>query len=284
MMWNDIAVNVISGVVLGVFAALVTLLFTERRANRRESERIVDSRAWEKSQTRLQQQAEELVGLRERDMAAAAELYRVYGSFFATWKSWNSRPVSGTTAALDMSAPDRTSAERRGEFLAKSATAEGDLESLLLRIAVEHNLSFEQRAALWSLRISFKSLRYAIEDGLDLEWWRSDQHGATGHDGYRSYQAFKGLTAFVASLLLTNTKSPVPLGHDPSSALREVTGDGALFTQHPAFADAISQETGSRGALTSRRRKGLEALAIAEKLTQNAVTAYGRNEATATPV
>lgn len=205
----------------------------------------------------------------ERNFAAAAELYRIYGEFFATWKVWNAHlrsKVPPSNAQMPkVGLPDEY---RRSELLAAAAKAEGGLEALLVRLAMEHDLNPDQRAALWCLRSAFKQLREAMREGLPLLWWRADKHDG---DGYRSYQASKKLMSLVANLLLAEPGDPPGLTKS-REALRQITGSGKEFTSSKEIeSKLVGHEEWLVVAehLPEDRFRSMEAPPLVQRLIQN---------------
>lgn len=202
---DTIIANAVSGLIVALVAALIGIGIAKWFTARQEL-------------TRARQQ---------RNLAAAEELYRIYGEFFAAWKVWNAHlrskepPPSALLPKVGLPEEDR-----RSELLAAAAKAEGGFEALLVRLAMEHDLNPDQRAALWCLRSAFKRLREAMKEGLPLLWWRADKHDG---DGYRSYQASKKLMSLVANLLLAEPGDPPGLAKS-REALRQITGSGDEFT------------------------------------------------------
>ena len=90
---------------------------------------------------------------RELDLIALGAFYEIYGQFFAIWKLW-----SGARKGL----PEDD--EFRREVLERSAEAEGRLESLLVRVASERNLSDRDCTLLGCFRQGFQSLRESIRE------------------------------------------------------------------------------------------------------------------------
>lgn len=168
--WKAVVGDILSGVVVAVVVALFALFVIGRFERRRAED---DART-------------------ERDLAAATSLYQAHGDLFAAWKLWEFHSRYGKHGRP-------LSDNRRSEIVGLAASAEGRCESLLIRIALEHDLDRHQEAALWCLRMSFKELRYAIRDDRPLNWWRSDTHGPS--EGHREYQAFKTAMAAVAGIL-----------------------------------------------------------------------------------
>ncbi|MFJ9870960.1 hypothetical protein [Streptomyces sp. NPDC101165] len=218
--------TIAAGMVVAGFAALlglvVTVVFTSRR---------------EQAQRRL-----------ERDLAAAAELYRCYGELFAVWKAWNNQARrEDVEANLRPARPHPPDEQRWSELLSAASRAEGGFEALLIRITQERDLNGRDRelATLWCLRQAAKQLRYAIRQGEQLVWWRSDNHyDSAGQAGYRGYQAFKTLTSAVAGMLLEPSRKPRGKGDERLAALREVTGDGKTFTT--LYKEQLDRENKSR--------------------------------------
>jgi hypothetical protein len=164
------AEHVLSGAVLALVAVLLAVLVTNRSAA-------------ERAETAAQ---------RERDLTTARDLYQVAGQLFAAWKLWDfhSREPGGNKAPYD--------ARRHSEIIQLAASAEGQCESLLVRIAQEHKLDTNRIAALWCLRTAFKELRRSVREGQPLKWWASDFRG---DDGHRAYNAYKSVLSLVGAIV-----------------------------------------------------------------------------------
>jgi hypothetical protein len=194
---GEVGGNILAGTVVAIVVATIAWLGTDRFARRLE-----DAKA-----------------RHERHLAAAEELYAAYGQFFATWKAWEfARGRSRTNKG-------EVSVEVRQGLLAQAAQVEGQYESLIVRVALEHRLSPDDRTALWALRFALKELRRAIRDDAPLGWWRTDDPALPGeHAGALRYSAFKDLTATVASMLVdADTQSAFPSTTERSAALAEIT-------------------------------------------------------------
>jgi hypothetical protein len=167
--WNSFW-DVLSGAVLGVVAVVLAVSVTNRLAAERAEESA----------------------RRERDLSTARDLYRVAGELFAAWKLWDfhSRKPGPGEAPYDD--------HRRSEMIQLAASAEGQCESLIVRIAQEHDMTTDRVAALWCLRTAFKELRYNIRKNHQLQWWATDKHG---DDGYRHYAAYKNVLALVGTMV-----------------------------------------------------------------------------------
>ncbi len=104
--------------------------------------------------------------------------------------------------------------EQVAGLLADAAAAEGGYESLMVRIALEHDLTRDEQAAAWCLRFAFKQLRYAVRENRPLQWWRSDfRNEPQVSSGYREYLAFKSLVPRVARILV-EARKPAPGASD----------------------------------------------------------------------
>ncbi|WP_431683333.1 hypothetical protein [Kitasatospora sp. KL5] len=217
--------NVIGAAVAALLGLAIALLFTRRLE-------------------RAQRQ-------RDRDLATAADLYRVYGEFFAAWKAWDEllRGADPTAAATGQCPPD---GQHRLQVLNLAAQAEGGMEALLVRLTQERSLNQRELATLWCLRQAVKQLRYAIRDDKWLVWWRAaEPHPKTGTLGHRKYQAFKALNAQVAGMLVDHGRRQRPRGSRGVTALQHVTGPGNAFKKR--FEDVLLRETQAQPAPTNER-------------------------------
>jgi hypothetical protein len=212
--WGTVGANALAGATVAIVTVLLAWLVTDRYAAARE-----------RAQAR-----------RERDLAAAADFYQLIGDFFAAWKVWefhskkNAHPVSE---------------QRHSELISDAAAAEGAYEAFIVRVVLEHDLSDDQKAALWCLRFAIKQLRYAIADGKPLRWWRSDSDSLDPGD--REYLAYKELVSIVAGILTGSGGRDTQSGKvDRATALKEVTGNGKGFTDTPRFKELWDEEQQKR--------------------------------------
>jgi hypothetical protein len=253
--WSIVAAQIVAGSVVALVVAAVAVLVTSRYTNKMT----------------LQQ------ARRERDLAAAAELYRIHGAFFAAWKAWEFH----TNPKKDDRAADPPDVQRRRQLLDSSANVEGGYESLLVRIALEHDLKFDQEAALWCLRFAFKELRKAIRENKPLGWWRSDiRPDAEASVGHRKYEAFKNLVAVIGGILVERTVQPRSESakiRDRAAVLRSVTSSGQRYKESPRFHDRIIDEKQQNQARQIEMRHNWEWLPIAEQLDGNVTS--GRSTA-----
>ncbi len=198
MDWGSVLESVVSGSVVAVVVAAIAWFGTGSLVRRHEERRA----------------------RHQRDLAAAEELYAVYGAFFSVWKSWEF--VRGRADPPAQPVAD----DVRRELLDGAAECEGRYESLLVRMTLERRLSEEQRRVLWALRFGTKELRMAIREDRPLGWWRTDdpQHPKV-HAGFRKYIAFKHLTTAAAGILVDDPAGDhgLPSAADRREALAEIT-------------------------------------------------------------
>jgi hypothetical protein len=146
--------------------------------------------------TRVSYHWDQIKRRREMDLASAEEFQRLYGEFFAVWKTWNA-------VALHQIKVDDSSVVA-WDCLKRTADIGGRVESLLAKISAERKLSQDDIDVLGAVRQGFKSIRSVIKKGEPLPWWGSE---------VESYLAFKSLAVYTSGLLGTSSTSK----HSPSS-------------------------------------------------------------------
>jgi hypothetical protein len=142
---------------------------------------------------------------REMALATANEFHRLYGEFFAVWKLWNH--------ALDAKLPDLP--KLTWELLTRSASAEGGVEAIFVKLSTERDLNNAQRAILGRFRQAYQRLRESIRVGKQLPWF-SDSHP--------EYRAFKGLACQIGSILAATPTAP-PTVKAAAESLRNITSN-----------------------------------------------------------
>ena len=121
----------------------------------------------------------------ELDLATVNDFYKLYGEFFCIWKLWNAH-----TRHLVM--VKTVPADLQWQLLERASDAEGRIEAVLVKLAVERKLLPADEHVLGSFREAYQTLRETIRAGKDLGW-----HGSE----HPEYLAFKGLATYVATLL-----------------------------------------------------------------------------------
>jgi hypothetical protein len=213
--WDSLGSNFLANLFAGIFiagmAALIAVKVTDRY-----TARLDDQRA-----------------RHQRNLAAAEELYRVYGLFFAAWKSWEYH--SRQSVKRD---PPPASEDRQNQLISEAASAEGTYEAFVIRVSLEQELNVWDRAAMCCLRTALKQLRYAMRDTQPLTWWRSAKAP--------EYEAFKKLMPRVAGILVDAKGSNSPPTRDARTrAVAEITGNAEAFFRYPEFSSADSSPSGS---------------------------------------
>jgi hypothetical protein len=217
---SNFLANLLAGILIAGIAAFIAVKVTDKYTAKLEDKRA----------------------RHQRDLAAAEELYRVYGLFFAAWKSWeyHSRPS-------DKRDPPPASPERLDQLISEAASAEGSYEAFVIRLSLEHELNVKDRAAMCCLRIALKQLRYAIRDEQPLTWWRSAPSP--------EYEAFKKLMPSVAGILVdTKGSNSWPTTDARTRAIAEITGNADAFRSYPEFssANASPSRSGTRESKPTR--------------------------------
>jgi hypothetical protein len=163
---------------------------------------------------------------RESDLAAAEEFQRLYGEFFAVWKTWDAIPEG----EFGLSDP----AGAAWGCLRDSAEIEGRVEALLAKISAERVRSGDDIDVLGAVRQGFQSLRGAIKKEERLPWWGSEAE---------PYAAFKALAVYTARLLGTPSDSK----NAPSNAAATENFRGITSNRHENCWPQTAQRLGLLG-------------------------------------
>lgn len=143
---------------------------------------------------------------RELDLAAARNFHLLYGEFFTVWKLWN--------YFVRENGADSLQGASRWGLLERSCEAEGKLESTLVLLCCEVQLTDEDIETLGRFRQLYQQLREAIRDNSALDWDRSE---------HADYLSFKVLAPKVASLVVSDRQPASPAS--AASALRRITSN-----------------------------------------------------------
>lgn len=107
---------------------------------------------------------------KEMDIQSAQRFHDLIGEWKAIWRAWKyfkSSSVSANAGAFPATA--------RWDLLDRAARAEGGVEAILLRLAIERELCGCERTQLGLFRQSFQQLREAIRDDDELLWDRKSE-------------------------------------------------------------------------------------------------------------
>lgn len=152
---------------------------------------------------------------RELNLEALHRFFDLYGEFFAVWKLWND-------LAENEHQEVNVRRTRRDGLHERAAAAEGDLESFLVRLTTQFELSEDDRDVLGSFRQGYKRLRTAIGRDERLSW------DSSSCDPYAAFKAFAALTA--ALVMDDRVSGLFPRRSGPNrdaaiAALRQVTSN-----------------------------------------------------------
>ena len=121
---------------------------------------------------------------KETDLTTLRDFQMLYGEFFAIWKLWN-------YLIRDIADQELVGASR-WTLLDRAATAEGKLESTIVKIACDKHLTPNEIELLGRFRQRYQKLRQSIRDNRALTW-DSSQHP--------EYVQFKRLSPKVGALI-----------------------------------------------------------------------------------
>jgi hypothetical protein len=121
---------------------------------------------------------------READILSTQRFQELIGEWKAVWRLWK---VYKNSEEHKIEPPNTA----RWDLLARAAEAEGGVEAIITRLALERSLSEAEREYLGLFRQSFQQLREAIRGDMDLTWKRGDAE----------YRLLHELTVRVASII-----------------------------------------------------------------------------------
>jgi len=127
---------------------------------------------------------------RELDLALSNDFQRLFGEYKEIWRLWKAhyeatKPTSKQT--IGAAAVDTT----RWELFARAAAAEGRVEAVFMKLAVDRPLSSRDLQMLGYFRQAFQILRQGIRDGEHLNYSNNDPR----------YQLFIVLGCWVAYII-----------------------------------------------------------------------------------
>jgi len=127
---------------------------------------------------------------RELTMTATDAFYRSYGEFFAIWKEWSaSRIALAGSGDVDKAT--------RSQLLSRAAVAEGAVEALLLKLAMERQLTPADVEILGCFRQAYQVMRESIRDNRPIGFGNDAWHSSEAP----GYAVFKGLATRLAQIV-----------------------------------------------------------------------------------
>lgn len=128
---------------------------------------------------------------REMELSTVRDFYHLYGDFITLLRSWS-------RVRKAMIAPDFE--RSRIALFERAATAEGKLEAIIVKVAVERRLSKHEIRYLGLFRQAYQGMREAIRDSRRMdEAWGGD-----------AYTIFKQLASEIACMLQRTPTRPRP--------------------------------------------------------------------------
>lgn len=133
----------------------------------------------------------------ELQLVAQNRFYELYGEFLAIWRVWNS------VQPLLVAEVDGPAVRIREGLLDRATQAEGRVESILLKLCSERELTDPQLDSIGIFRQAYSLLRKSILRKEEVPFTSSNDRG---------YLALKTLSIRVGNLIASNapTKPPAP--------------------------------------------------------------------------
>jgi hypothetical protein len=159
--------------------------------------------------TRVSDHWDQIKRRRESDQLAAEEFQRLYGKFFAAWKTWDAISRSD----FEINEPEGAA----WDCLRQATEIEGGVEALLAKISAERHLTADDVDVLGAVRQGFQSLREAIKKKERLPWWGSEAE---------QYAAFKELAIYATRLLgAPSNGKRTPTAAEAAASFRGITSN-----------------------------------------------------------
>jgi hypothetical protein len=131
---------------------------------------------------------------RELDFSAAEQFRNLYGEFVMIWRLWHA------TKHTIMKDPSETE-KRRWDLYSRACSAEGRVEGILMKLALERHLTAHDIGVLGTFRQGYQQLREYIQDDAKIDW---------GHAISKGYGLFKYLSSQVGVMLSSNDQRKPP--------------------------------------------------------------------------
>jgi hypothetical protein len=112
---------------------------------------------------------------KELDIGTATQFQQLYGEFKTVWRLWKIYYFNDLNNNKDITLKTFPPPEHlRWELLKRATAAEGSVESILVKMATERDLSANQLEYLGLFRQAYQQLREAIRDNKPINWKRED--------------------------------------------------------------------------------------------------------------
>jgi hypothetical protein len=101
----------------------------------------------------------------ELNVLTARQFHDLIGEFKEIWRLWKMATYPGEDAFTALRGD-----EQRADLLRRATAAEGKVEAILLKLAVERELTGEEQRTLGLFRQSYQQLREAVRDNKPMLW------------------------------------------------------------------------------------------------------------------
>jgi hypothetical protein len=142
---------------------------------------------------------------RELEIASALVLQQMYGEFKDIWRVWKvvkGAPKYGLTLPTDA----------RFDLLRRATAAESKVEALVVKLAVERNLSTDEIEAIGLFRQGYQQLRQRIRDNKNMDYNYEDPE----------YRLFNDLATKFAGIILSDPPRTQPSAHIAARQLETI--------------------------------------------------------------
>lgn len=110
------------------------------------------------------------------DFQIAQRFQELIGEWKAIWRAWKVLKTNAGSRVME------TPPTARWELLDRAAKAEGSVEAIILRLAVERDLYDHERERLGLFRQYYQQLRQGIRDDRTIDWQRHDPEYWLSHE------------------------------------------------------------------------------------------------------
>lgn len=149
---------------------------------------------------------------RELDLSAAEQFRNLYGEFLTVWRLWDAARKNDSQKDI-----------MRWDLLTRACDAEGKVEGLMMKLAIERCLTPVDIRVLGEFRQGYQLLREFIRDNPS---WESSEFRET-------YETFKKSSCQVGAMIFSNDQRQPPSPEAASKALEEITSRKWDAWNHP---------------------------------------------------
>lgn len=144
----------------------------------------------------------------ELDIATATQFHKLYGEFKEVSRLWRAFKYRQKKLAYPESMPM--------ELQRRAAAAEGELEAIIVKLAVERRLDEDEKKTLGLFRQAYQKLREVIRGDEDFIWTHETPE-------YKLYNVLASKTAYI---IFSKKAKKHRRSADAADALLEITSQG----------------------------------------------------------